>query len=101
MRVKFPLAGDLYGIIPSALYQGESGERTDAYPKGRIPFKGRQAFRTFQVLGLIERREGPMKRLFLLGVVILAGAAIFISCGGGGSDKAEKTGTVRIVGDSN
>jgi len=42
-----------------------------------------------------------MKRLFLLGVVILAGAAIFISCGGGGSDKAEKTGTVRIVGDSN
>jgi len=42
-----------------------------------------------------------MKRLLLVGVVILAGTVVFISCGGGGGDKAEKTGIVRIVGDSN
>ena len=43
-----------------------------------------------------------MKRLFLLIAVILAGVAVFISCGGGGGGgSAEKTGTVRIIGDSN
>jgi len=42
-----------------------------------------------------------MKRLFLLIAVVLVGLAIFISCGGGGGGSVEKTGTVRIVGDSN
>jgi len=42
-----------------------------------------------------------MKRLMLLCAVVLAGMAIFISCGGGGSDSAERTGIVKIVGDSN
>jgi hypothetical protein len=43
-----------------------------------------------------------MKRLIILGAVVLAGWAIFISCGGGGGGgSAEQTGTVKIVGDSN
>jgi hypothetical protein len=44
-----------------------------------------------------------MKRTVILGFVIAAGFALFIACGGGGGDDggAERTGTVRIIGDSN
>jgi len=41
-----------------------------------------------------------MKRIIVLTLVIVAGVAMFISCGGGGGS-AEKTGIVRIIGDSN
>jgi hypothetical protein len=42
-----------------------------------------------------------MKRIIILTLVIAAGVALFIACGGGGDGSAERTGTVRIVGDSN
>jgi hypothetical protein len=37
----------------------------------------------------------------ILGLVLAAGVALFIACGGGGDGSAERTGTVKIVGDSN
>ena len=49
-------------------------------------------------------REEIMRQIVIGTLVLIAGLAFFISCGGGGGgggSDAEQTGTVRIVGDSN